>query len=68
MFSDSLEVLASAELKTLAAPNARNTRPETHLLYSFEPGSEPVANRALDVAAYYLKNEALKKSGERRDI
>ena len=63
-----LEVLASDELTRLAIPSATNPRPETHLLYSFEPGADPVANRALDIGSYYLRNKALKDAGERRDL
>jgi tetratricopeptide (TPR) repeat protein len=63
-----LEILASEQLAALSVPSAQNPRPDTHVLYSFEPGADPVANRALDVAAYYLRNKALKEAGQRRDI
>jgi hypothetical protein len=57
-----LEILASEELIALGTANATNPRPDSHLLYSFEPGADPVANRALDIASYYLKNKALKET------
>jgi tetratricopeptide (TPR) repeat protein len=63
-----LEIMASDELVQLAAFNVINPRPDSHLLYGFEPGADPVANRALDIASYYLKNKALKEAGERRDL
>ena len=63
-----LEVLASKELSALAVPSTINPRPESHLLYSFAPGTDPVANRALDIGTYYLRNKALKDAGERRDL
>jgi tetratricopeptide (TPR) repeat protein len=63
-----LEILASDELVRLATPNSINPRPDSHLLYGFEPGADPVANRALDIASYYLKNKALKETGQRGDV
>jgi tetratricopeptide (TPR) repeat protein len=63
-----LEVLASQELRELASPSSGNPRPENHLLYSFQPGSEVVANRALDIAAYYLKNKALEDAREAKEL